>query len=184
MYDYSIVDYIPEVYRYGGTHILKNVEDYFMYDSLLAINIINSAFKYPKEIIVAISVSFLIKILDIPKTDIEEIITNNVENFYRSHEIRPYKNILAKLTNPENNYAFLKKELPDLHAFLFNSIDMLYVLKNKLNQNLCTSRARIIGSFIHMRCNRIFGVNLNKEKFVLSILNEIEKTKKYWKGYD
>ncbi|MBH9582026.1 enterotoxin [Staphylococcus felis] len=184
LYDYSIVDYIPEVYRYGGTHILKNVEDYFMYDSLLAINIINSAFKYPKEIIVAISVSFLIKILDIPKTDIEEIITNNVENFYRSHEIRPYKNILAKLTNPENNYAFLKKELPDLHAFLFNSIDMLYVLKNKLNQNLCTSRARIIGSFIHMRCNRIFGVNLNKEKFVLSILNEIEKTKKYWKGYD
>ena len=33
-----------------------------------------------------------------------------------------------------------------------------------------------------MRCNRIFGVNRDKEKFVLSIFNEIEKTKKYWCG--
>ena len=55
-------------------------------------------------------------------------------------------------------------------------------MKVALSKNLSTPRTHIIGSIIHMRCNRIFGVNRDKEKFVLSIFNEIEKTKKYWRG--
>lgn len=184
LYDYSIVDYIPEVYRYGGPHVIENIEKFFMYDSLLSINIIQTEFKFSKEFIVAISIEFLMEQLDISDSEKNEILINNAEDLYRNNEIREYKNLLAKLTNPKNNYEFLKEEIPILHEFLFNKTSILETLKHTLQENLCTSRSRIIGSFIHMRCNRIFGINPEKEKFVLSIFNEITKTKKYWDGRD
>ncbi|UXU51223.1 lantibiotic dehydratase [Staphylococcus arlettae] len=182
--DYSIVDYIPEVYRYGGPHVIENVEKFFMYDSLLSINIIQTEFEFSKEFIVAISIEFLIEQLNISDSEKKEILINNAEDLYRNNEIREYKNLLAKLTNSKNNYQFLKEEIPKLHEFLFNKISILETLKHTLQENLYTSRSRIIGSFIHMRCNRIFGINPEKEKFVLSIFNEITKTKKYWDGRD
>ncbi|MBM0752532.1 class I lanthipeptide synthase [Staphylococcus epidermidis] len=184
LYDYSIVDYVPEVYRYGGPHVIEDIENFFMYDSLLSINIIQSEFKIPKEFIVAISIDFLLDYLEINKSEKEEILINNAEDLYRSNDIREYKNLLAKLTNPKNDYEILKKEFPNLHEFLFNKISILETLKKTLQKSLYTSRSRIIGSFIHMRCNRIFGINPEKEKFVLSIFNEITKTKKYWDGCD
>lgn len=184
LYAYAIVDYIPEVYRYGGPHIIDNVERYFMYDSILSINIIKNKFKLSKEFIVAISIDFLIEYLNITDSEKQEILNNNAEDLYRNNEIREYKNILAKLTNPKNNYEFLKKQMPNLHEFLFENISILETLKNMLQEDLYTSRSRIIGSFIHMRCNRVFGIDVEKEKFVLSIFNEITKTKKYWNGSD
>ncbi|MCE3309722.1 hypothetical protein LB322_15600, partial [Staphylococcus aureus] len=42
--------------------------------------------------------------------------------------------------------------------------------------------SRIIGSLIHMRCNRIFGIDKDQETFVLSIVKEIVKTQKHWCG--
>ena len=57
---------------------------------------------------------------------------------------------------------------------LYNNYKEIEKLKVALSRGLSTPRAHIIGSLIHMRCNRVFGVNRDKEKFVLSIFNEIE----------
>ena len=89
---------------------------------------------------------------------------------------------MVKLTNPKDNYHYLHEKLPKLHQILYNNYKEIEKLKVALSRGLSTPRAHIIGSLIHMRCNRIFGVNRDKEKFVLSIFNEIEKTKKYWRG--
>ena len=179
---YAIVDYQPEIHRYGGIQSIETIEDYFMYDSWLAINIINQAFTYPKEFIVAITISFLLNELKISQKEIDEMRYNNVENLYRNKDIRKYKNDLVKLTNPKDNYHYLSEKIPSLHHILYCHYHELEKLKITLNQALSTPRTYIIGSLIHMRCNRIFGVNRDKEKFVLSIFNEIEKTKKYWCG--
>ncbi|PTE42255.1 thiopeptide-type bacteriocin biosynthesis protein, partial [Staphylococcus epidermidis] len=136
-------------YRYGGPHVIEDIENFFMYDSLLSINIIQADFKIPKEFIVAISIDFLLDYLEINKSEKEEILINNAEDLYRSNDIREYKNLLAKLTNPKNDYEVLKKEFPNLHEFLFNKISILKTLKNTLQKSLYTSRSRIIGSFIH-----------------------------------
>ena len=55
---YAIVDYQPEINRYGGIETIEIIEDYFMYDSWLAIYIIDQTFNYPKEFIVAITIIF------------------------------------------------------------------------------------------------------------------------------
>ncbi|OHO72012.1 enterotoxin [Staphylococcus sp. HMSC036D05] len=179
---FAIVDYQPEIYRYGGSETIEIVEDYFMYDSWLAIHIINQTFKYPKAFVVAISIIFLLNELEISQEEINEIRSNNVEDLYRNNEIREYKNELVKLTNPKDNYRYLHEKLPNLHHILCQNYNEIEKLKVALGKDLSTPRTHIIGSLIHMRCNRIFGVNRNKEKFVLSIFNEIEKTKKYWCG--
>lgn len=179
---YAIVDYQPEINRYGGIETIEIIEDYFMYDSWLAIYIIDQTFNYPKEFIVAITIIFLINELNISQEEIDEIRHNNVENLYRNNEIREYKNEMVKLTNPRDNYCYLHAKLPKLHQILYNNYKEIEKLKVALSRGLSTPRAHIIGSLIHMRCNRVFGVNRDKEKFVLSIFNEIEKTKKYWCG--
>lgn len=179
---YVIVDYQPEINRYGGIETIEIIEDYFMYDSWLAIYIIDQTFNYPKEFIVAITIIFLINELNISQEEIDEIRHNNVENLYRNNEIREYKNEMVKLTNPRDNYCYLHAKLPKLHQILYNNYKEIEKLKVALSRGLSTPRAHIIGSLIHMRCNRVFGVNRDKEKFVLSIFNEIEKTKKYWCG--
>ena len=53
---YAIVDYQPEINRYGGIETIEIIEDY--YDSWLAIYIIDQTFNYPKEFIVAITIIF------------------------------------------------------------------------------------------------------------------------------
>ncbi|WP_315373122.1 thiopeptide-type bacteriocin biosynthesis protein [Staphylococcus capitis] len=179
---YAIVEYQPEINRYGGIETIEIIEDYFMYDSWLAIHIIDQTFNYPKEFIVAITIIFLINELNINQEEIDEIRHNNVENLYRNNEIREYKNEMVKLTNPRDNYCYLHAKLPKLHQILYNNYKEIEKLKVALSRGLSTPRAHIIGSLIHMRCNRVFGVNRDKEKFVLSIFNEIEKTKKYWCG--
>ena len=179
---YAIVEYQPEINRYGGIETIEIIEDYFMYDSWLAIHIIDQTFNYPKEFIVAITIIFLINELNINQEEIDEIRHNNVENLYRNIEIREYKNEMVKLTNPRDNYCYLHAKLPKLHQILYNNYKEIEKLKVALSRGLSTPRAHIIGSLIHMRCNRVFGVNRDKEKFVLSIFNEIEKTKKYWCG--
>ena len=81
---------------------------------------------------------------------------------------------MVKLTNPRDNYCYLHAKLPKLHQILYNNYKEIEKLKVALSRGLSTPRAHIIGSLIHMRCNRVFGVNRDKEKFVLSIFNEIE----------
>ena len=70
--------------------------------------------------------------------------------------------------------AIYMQSYPNFIKFYITIIKKLKKLKVALSRGLSTPRAHIIGSLIHMRCNRVFGVNRDKEKFVLSIFNERE----------
>ena len=47
---YAIVDY-QQINRYGGIETIEIIEDYFMYDSWLAIYIIDQTFNYLRNLL-------------------------------------------------------------------------------------------------------------------------------------
>ncbi|HDJ7812268.1 TPA: thiopeptide-type bacteriocin biosynthesis protein, partial [Staphylococcus aureus] len=92
------------------------------------------------------------------------------------------KNELVTMCNPDNNFENIAKHYSDIYQILKDDDLILSKLNERLKQPLTTKKSRIIGSLIHMRCNRIFGIDKDQETFVLSIVKEIVKTQKYWCG--
>ncbi|SCU29902.1 thiopeptide-type bacteriocin biosynthesis domain protein [Staphylococcus aureus] len=180
--DFEIVSYEPEFFRYGGKNTIDEIESFFEYDSNLAVNIIDNDFKFERPFIVAISIMYLFEMLSISNEERMEIVNNYVPTSYKSKEIRPFKNELVTICNPENNFENIAKHYSDIYRILKDDDQILSKLNKGLKQPLATKRSRIIGSLIHMRCNRIFGVDKDQERFVLSIVKEIVKTQKYWCG--
>lgn len=180
--DYEFVSYEPEYFRYGGKNTINEIESFFEYDTNLAVNIIENDFKFERPFIVAISIMYLFDKLSISNEERMEIVNNYVPTSFKSKEIRPFKNELVTMCNPDNNFENIAKNYSDLYQILKGDDLILSKLNEGLKQPLTTKRSRIIGSLIHMRCNRIFGVDKDQETFVLSIVKEIVKTQKYWCG--
>ncbi|HDJ3183598.1 TPA: lantibiotic dehydratase [Staphylococcus aureus] len=180
--DYEFVLYEPEFFRYGGKNTINEIESFFEYDTNLAVNIIENDFKFERPFIVAISIMYLFEILSISNEERMEIVNNYVPTSFKSKEIRPFKNELVTMCNPDNNFENIAKHYSDIYQILKDDDLILSKLNERLKQPLTTKRSRIIGSLIHMRCNRIFGIDKDQETFVLSIVKEIIKTQKYWCG--
>ncbi len=180
--DYEFVSYEPEFFRYGGKNTINEIESFFEYDTNLAVNIIENDFKFERPFIVAISIMYLFEILSISNEERMEIVNNYVPTSFKSKEIRPFKNELVTMCNPDNNFENIAKHYSDIYQILKDDDLILSKLNERLKQPLTTKKSRIIGSLIHMRCNRIFGIDKDQETFVLSIVKEIVKTQKYWCG--
>ncbi|WP_411888966.1 thiopeptide-type bacteriocin biosynthesis protein [Staphylococcus aureus] len=93
-----------------------------------------------------------------------------------------FKNELVTICNPANNFEYMAKHYSGIYRILKDGNQILSKLNEGLKKTLTTKRSRIIGSLIHMRCNRIFGIDKDQETFVLSIVKEIVKTQKHWCG--
>ncbi|HDJ7768521.1 TPA: lantibiotic dehydratase [Staphylococcus aureus] len=180
--DYEFVSYEPEFFRYGGKNTINEIESFFEYDTNLAVNIIENDFKFERPFIVAISIMYLFEILSISNEERMEIVNNYVPTSFKSKEIRPFRNELVTMCNPDNNFENIAKHYSDIYQILKDDDLILSKLNERLKQPLTTKKSRIIGSLIHMRCNRIFGIDKDQETFVLSIVKEIVKTQKYWCG--
>ncbi|MGZ1670199.1 lantibiotic dehydratase, partial [Staphylococcus argenteus] len=180
--DYEFVSYEPEFFRYGGKNTINEIESFFEYDTNLAVNIIEKDFKFERPFIVAVSIMYLFEKLAVTFDERMEIVNNYVPTSYKSKEIRPFKNELVMISNPSNNFENMAKHYSNIYQVLKNGDQILNNLNEGLKQSLTTKKSRIIGSLIHMRCNRIFGIDKDQETFVLSIVKEIVKTQKHWCG--
>ncbi|GJF50393.1 lantibiotic dehydratase [Staphylococcus argenteus] len=180
--DYEFVSYEPEFFRYGGKNTINEIESFFEYDTNLAVNIIEKDFKFERPFIVAVSIMYLFEKLAVTFDERMEIVNNYVPTSYKSKEIRPFKNELVMISNPSNNFENMDKHYSNIYQVLKNGDQILNNLNERLKQSLTTKKSRIIGSLIHMRCNRIFGIDKDQETFVLSIVKEIVKTQKHWCG--
>ncbi|GJF66021.1 lantibiotic dehydratase [Staphylococcus argenteus] len=180
--DYEFVSYEPEFFRYGGKNTINEIESFFEYDTNLAVNIIEKDFKFERPFIVAVSIMYLFEKLAVTFDERMEIVNNYVPTSYKSKEIRPFKNELVMISNPSNNFENMDKHYSNIYQVLKNGDQILNNLNEGLKQSLTTKKSRIIGSLIHMRCNRIFGIDKDQETFVLSIVKEIVKTQKHWCG--
>lgn len=125
---------------------------------------------------------YLFEMLSISNEERMEIVNNYVPTSFKSKEIRPLKNELVTICNPTNNFENIAKYDSEIYRILKDDGQILSKLNEGLKKTLTTKRSRIIGSLIHMRCNRIFGIDKDQETFVLSIVKEIVKTQKYWRG--
>lgn len=180
--DYEFVSYEPEFFRYGGKNTINEIEAFFEYDTNLAVNIIENDFKFDRPYIVAISIMYLFEMFSISNEERMEIVNNYVPTSFKSKDIRPFKNELVTICNPANNFEYMAKHYSGIYRILKDGNQILSKLNEGLKKTLTTKRSRIIGSLIHMRCNRIFGIDKDQETFVLSIVKEIVKTQKHWCG--
>ncbi|WRN81535.1 lantibiotic dehydratase [Staphylococcus aureus] len=160
----------------------NEIEAFFEYDTNLAVNIIENDFKFDRPYIVAISIMYLFEMFSISNEERMEIVNNYVPTSFKSKDIRPFKNELVTICNPANNFEYMAKHYSGIYRILKDGNQILSKLNEGLKKTLTTKRSRIIGSLIHMRCNRIFGIDKDQETFVLSIVKEIVKTQKHWCG--
>ena len=61
-------------------------------------------------------------------------------------------------------------------------LEQAKILEKKLERckgKLTNSKEDIVNSLIHMQCNRLFGINKDKEMLVRAVFNELEMLKKY-----
>ena len=92
-----------------------------------------------------------------------------LKNLYRNNEIREYKMRWLNLLTLEIIIAIYMQSYPNFIKF-YITIIKVEKLKSLLSRGLSTPRAHIIGSLIHMRCNRVFGVNRDKENLYFLFL--------------
>ncbi|MDT4002393.1 thiopeptide-type bacteriocin biosynthesis protein, partial [Staphylococcus aureus] len=116
--DYEFVSYEPEFFRYGGKNTINEIESFFEYDTNLAVNIIENDFKFERPFIVAISIMYLFEILSISNEERMEIVNNYVPTSFKSKEIRPFKNELVTMCNPDNNFENIAKHYSDIYQIL------------------------------------------------------------------
>ncbi len=173
----SIDVYEPEIERYGGPDLIQLAEKIFMADSILAINILKNKKEIEKEYSLLLLSSFcIISILDnfglnysmklqwqMRATSKEQFVDEFRENrkkvcsLFINNNLQWYKDTIF---NSISNY------LVDRDKEFFNYVKLMDSLLQK--NKLFNSMEGIIGSFIHMQCNRIFGLNSELEKKSIS----------------
>ncbi|WP_290032895.1 lantibiotic dehydratase [Ligilactobacillus cholophilus] len=174
--DFQVTQYIPEIYRYGGEKYLCVIHDFFYFDSILAILIIKQN-KHTK-IFTALSILYFLKNIGLTINEQRFLISNlyNPTESNREYE-KKYHESINKIVNHLYNHddktnveSFCDKNMKDI------TLKLKVMLKNS---DLTTSKWRIIGSLIHMRCNRVFGINSKVEKEIMFIVNKILASKRY-----
>ncbi|WP_152549874.1 lantibiotic dehydratase C-terminal domain-containing protein [Geomicrobium sp. JCM 19055] len=76
--------------------------------------------------------------------------------------------------------GFKKKEQRDLFLLLQDMNVITTKLAKRLrSEPLYNGKDRIIGSLIHMHCNRLLGTNRDAEMKVMSFVNQILKSQKH-----
>lgn len=181
--DLSFNTYFPEISRYGGEEYFPIVEEYFFKDSMFVLsvlcNIEDKKVTVSKEIILVISILYMLKNMNINYNDCCKII--NIDNINNKNLIdyRKYRRKIKEFIISDNNEyeeniiireLINKKEYKDKLNFLNNISDKKYLYS-------------IINSIIHMSCNR-FEINDSFfEDKVRELLRCILRDLHFWKEF-
>lgn len=173
---FEILPYIQEVYRYGGKYMISYIESLFEKNSEYVINLLH----YKNEnfdLLNSISTYWIMRKIG---WDNEKIIdfTNKVidQNKYKQI-IRKYRSNAINLC--KNEFEYFSLQYSDLYKSLVKQNEYLTkineLLTNCSQKDLTNSPEQIVGSLIHMHCNRVYGINIEKEGLILASINEIAK---------
>lgn len=82
----------------------------------------------------------------------------------------------------KGNSFFVFEEDKALKKCWLDHLEQAKILEKKLDrykEALTNSKEDIVNSLIHMQCNRLFGVNADKEMLVRAVFSELGILKKY-----
>lgn len=173
--DYSIKPYYPEINRYGGENLIDKAENIFFKDSKNCIkalkeieeNTLNiSKFDYSLIVVAQIFKNF--GITDKEKLEyLDSIIT---KNSYKN-DFKEKRKYYMELVNVEIDDLIEKKIINnEIKEFLDEIDNYGKLIMNKSDNELTNDKFNILGSVVHMYCNRFFGIDRNIEVKILSIL--------------
>ncbi|SUJ98568.1 thiopeptide-type bacteriocin biosynthesis domain protein [Staphylococcus agnetis] len=172
---FTIVPYIRETYRYGGPNSIDLAEKCFEIDSLIVAKYYN---KLQNDIdIFDFAVDNILEILMIFFDDIDncikalEVVEKKKENknFYREKRERVLDSI-------RNNQRYLTK-----YKIQNERLEYYTLYKESIDISLY-SITSIVLSVIHMFCNRLFGIDRQKEDLALELISRALKDYKKIKG--
>ncbi|WP_042359986.1 thiopeptide-type bacteriocin biosynthesis protein [Geomicrobium sp. JCM 19055] len=113
--------YEREIERYGGIHLMNDMETFFEKDSNLTSTLLsmkkNNQLKYSLEITAMINIVYLMDILWSFDEQYEWI--QGFDSKLYSEEFRPIRNAMLKLLNPDNGWEVLKKRNREICFYYF-----------------------------------------------------------------
>ncbi|MCE5316118.1 MAG: lantibiotic dehydratase [Parachlamydia sp.] len=163
--DLSIHTYEKEIERYGGKSCLEAAEAFFCADSACCIHLLQLAEELkevmPLHGIGALGVMHILRsFYDTPFA---------MESFLQSaqrdaHLLTGFRPLSTKLTEWAITLFFNAKEDPLLTPLksCFSKVDPFLLALNNVME--ASSKTNLIESIIHMRCNRLMGIDHAKEK--------------------
>lgn len=87
---------------------------------------------------------YLFEILSISNEERMEIVNNYVPTSFKSKEIRPFKNELVTMCNPDNNFENIAKHYSDIYQILKDDDLILSKLNERLKQPLTTKNQGLL----------------------------------------
>lgn len=170
--NFEILPYKKELFRYGGNDVFNMVHQVFWMDSELSRHILASQTELSLTELLALSFIKMFVELNYPYSKDINLMNNLVDRYAFSHELHSRGSVLVhaaiQLLDSTASTDWISKEDLEILTQENNLINRIISTKN-----LTSGRSRIIGSLMHMRCNRIFGINNMSEKKTMATVRTI-----------
>nr|WP_278679090.1 lantibiotic dehydratase [Clostridium paraputrificum] len=176
VYKIVIDTYERESERYGGHKLIGYFESFSSLDSKLVAEILKFVIKsdkYSIETIAILSIIDIINIFDIDYSEQEKLFSAPVYRKYNNIYRINRKKILSLVTNRNSICKF------KFYEYLEKRNDNLKNYYQKILLDGKEEKINIMLSLIHMHCNRLFGVNREKEREVLFCVRKTLQSLKY-----
>lgn len=187
IYNIVIDTYIPEIERYGGKNLMEYAENIFCEDSKIVMNIISN-FDIKKEEIKygVISVLQYLNLFNLSFEEQFKFLKNSFEPSEYLDDFRKVRSEYIHDCDSYNGWKNLKKNddyknflqiLDERKGAVFN-----YCNKFSKSKEHTNDYEDIIGSIIHLHCNRLFGINRELEKKILNYSCRVLHGQEYMKN--
>ena len=163
--------FIPETKRYGGELVYNEIEHFFYLNSKVTAQLLNlyklgkGSIKKTEIAIIAICKLLLDTNMGWEKA-IKLIEKNTIKNRFKKEFREEKQKFMDLLLNKDRDYY---RELYLILEQQSECLQKMWISINENEEKLPTSKEDIIGSLLHMFCNRFFGADREKELYVLNI---------------
>lgn len=171
--DFIIDSYSPEVNRYGGEKCILLAEEYFYFDSISSIDILQN--KLNKNIAYDLNTLFLFVALKTylmftdDYSDIYKFLDSYKQPNLNKKTYNKYKECLDELFSVQTEN--LNIDSFDLNKMFDNRIVITKEYFSIISDMSLFRKREIINSLIHMTFNRLIGINRKRENEMMGILS-------------
>ncbi|TSB46225.1 lantibiotic dehydratase [Alkalicoccobacillus porphyridii] len=182
---FVIEPYEREIERYGGLLLMPLMESYFEKDSVLTAKLLElnnkQTFKEPLELVASMYIIYFLTMYGWSHRKQLEWICRWGEEQEYSKEFRPYRNEILKTLDKDENWKTLREQKPLLFSLFTKNKNIIQEISDYVTEeSITTTEERLIGSLIHMHCNRLLGTDRDREKKAMAFVRQIIESQKHW----
>lgn len=183
---YCIDTYVPETERYGGVNVMSYAEKLFYMDSCVVMGILSEFdIGKNKEKYGVISILQYLKAFGLSFEEQYKFLERHIDLKKYLEDFKKVKQEFVTECDAYNNWTNLKGN-KILQKFLVslegrtNTVKM-YAKQILLEKNLENTYEDIVGSVIHLHCNRLFGINREFEQKIMNYAYRTLHGQKYFR---